>query len=61
MNDNLFLTLIGTITIGALFLGHPVALTFGGLGIILGLLFIGPATLPISYCDSPLYFHGLHP
>ena len=48
MNDNLFLTLIGTLTIGALFLGHPVALTFGGLGIIMGLLFIGPATLPIA-------------
>jgi tripartite ATP-independent transporter DctM subunit len=48
MNDNLFLTLIGALTIGALFLGHPVALTFGGLGIIMVLIFIGPATLPIA-------------
>jgi tripartite ATP-independent transporter DctM subunit len=48
MNDTLFLALIGGITIGALFLGHPVALTFGGLGILLGFIFIGPATLPIA-------------
>ncbi len=48
MNDNLFLAVIGVITIGSLFLGHPVALTFGGLGIILGLIFIGPAALPIA-------------
>jgi tripartite ATP-independent transporter DctM subunit len=48
MNDNLFLALIGSITVGCLFLGHPVALTFGGLGIILGLIFIGPAALPIA-------------
>ena len=48
MNDTLFLALIGAITIGSLFLGHSVALTFGGLGILLGLIFIGPATLPIA-------------
>ena len=48
MNDTLFLLLIASLTIGSLFLGHPVALTFGGLGIILGLIFIGPATLPIA-------------
>ncbi len=48
MNDNLLLALIGSITVGCLFLGHPVALTFGGLGIIFGLIFIGPAALPIA-------------
>ena len=48
MSDTLFLLIIGAITVGCLFLGHPVALTFGGLGIILGLIFIGPATLPIA-------------
>ena len=48
MNDILLLVLVGGLTIGVLFLGHPVALTFGGLGIILGLIFIGPATLPIA-------------
>jgi tripartite ATP-independent transporter DctM subunit len=48
MNDNVFLTLIGVITIGCLFLGHPVALTFGGLGIILGFIFLGPSVLPIA-------------
>ncbi len=48
MNDTLLLILTSAITIGCLFLGHPVALTFGGLGIILGLIFIGPPTLPIA-------------
>jgi len=48
MSDILLLILTAFLTIGSLFLGHPVALTFGGLGIILGLIFIGPATLPIA-------------
>ncbi len=48
MSDTLLLLLTAFLTIGSLFLGHPVALTFGGLGILLGLVFIGPATLPIA-------------
>ncbi len=48
MSDTFLLLLTAFLTIGSLFLGHPVALTFGGLGIILGLIFIGPATLPIA-------------
>ncbi len=48
MTDTLLLLFVALITIGALFLGHSVALTFGGLGIILGFIFVGPAVLPIA-------------
>lgn len=48
MSDTLLLLFVAFLTIGTLFLGHSVALTFGGLGIILGYIFIGPAVLPIA-------------
>ena len=48
MNDITLLSLIVGVSIGALFLGHSVALTFGGVGILIGLVFIGPAVLPIA-------------
>ena len=48
MSDTLLLLFVAFLTIGTLFLGHSVALTFGGLGIILGYIFVGPAVLPIA-------------
>jgi tripartite ATP-independent transporter DctM subunit len=48
MSDLQLLSLVVGISIAMLFLGHPIALTFGAIGIILGWIFIGPAVMQIA-------------
>ena len=48
MSDLSLLGLVVGVSIAVLFLGHPIALTFGSIGIILGWIFIGPSVIQIA-------------
>jgi tripartite ATP-independent transporter DctM subunit len=53
MTDIQLLILVAVVLIVAIFLGHPIALTFGGMAIIFGLAFLGPKTFPL--CATKVY------